>query len=156
MASMDIISTIFMVIGALVVLLYLYIIISNKIKSHYTNLKRHETPPSQYMNEVGLKCPNMWEYKGLSPNGNNYICKNYLDIPVKDNSSSTGCPLNCYTNMENKEAEFSVINQNWATLSDNQRKQAVKDRCNWLKCCGPSPNGNYQTDAVWLGVDKYC
>jgi hypothetical protein len=106
-------------------------------------------PPLEYMNDVGIKCPDYWTYVGKSSDGTTYKCVNTFQLPVKDVSK-------CYTsNTDDKMYEFKALTEgiNWNNMSDKERKDFVKSqystelsRCGWLTACG----------GVWLGVEDKC
>lgn len=103
-------------------------------------------PPLDYMQKIGIKCPDYWTYVGDDSDGN-YRCVNTFGLNVKDTSK-------CYTT--DKEYVFKALQRgkDWATMTDKQRNDFVKKetlssgktRCDWLNECG----------GVWLGVKERC
>ena len=153
---MDALIKVMAFIGFVVIIIYLiyrfwnyFIFINNKRKNASIR------PPLEYMNNIGIKCPDYWTYKGISANGN-YICENTFDLPFKNNNKE------CYTDSNSKITEFGALSdsQNWQDMSEDDRKNFIKtskastvttttsneNRCAFTQYC----------QSVWLGVQNQC
>ena len=150
---MEAIVKIFAFIGFVVLLVFLTFRLWDYYQWKSTNDANSKIrPPLDYMNNVGIKCPDYWTYTGLDSNGN-YTCVNTFDLTVKDNNT-------CYSDPTNKTMVFKALQdgQDWSTMSDDDRIDFVKNqkasgnftnnntRCGWTNSCG----------AVWLGVQDKC
>lgn len=93
-------------------------------------------PPSEYMEEVGTKCPDLWTL-GTSYKSGKYNCKNTSGVPVANNDCEN-------------TAVFSVMKK-WP-LDDKKRADELKTRCDWIEKCGPVSG----TPASWIGIDDLC
>lgn len=75
------------------------------------------------------------------------ICQNKFNIPVADSEF-------CYNNdpnpKYNNSKTFSKIHK-WP-IKNSHLDSTLKDRCDWIKKCGPSSN----TKASWIGIDDKC
>jgi len=103
------------------------------------------SPPYEYMKNVGINCPDYWQYMGEDPNQEgHHLCKNVNNIKVHDDEQ-------CYTDKDNKM--YSFPNVDWERNVDDKgyiSGKAVDKMCSFKKKCGPSQN----QDASWLGVDS--
>ncbi len=152
---MDALIKIMAFVGFVVIIIYLiyrfwnyFIYINNKRRN---NLIR---PPVEYMNNIGIKCPDYWTYKGNDSNGN-YICENTFSITPTGGDS-------CYTDSSNKITVFGSLNdgQNWQDMSDDDRKNFIKTS----KATGVTTNSKNENrcaftqncQSVWLGVKNQC
>ena len=141
---MGIIGGILAFIGSIIVIWFLYWLYMHELKKSKKKIQKNRRRPSdQYMNNVGLKCPDYWVYTGDTTDGK-YKCKNTFNIPVPHTS---GCL------QDDTFATFSEI-KNWNKSSKSERQKSVRSRCNWMKKCGASNIPSSR--AVWLGVDQYC
>jgi len=93
-------------------------------------------PPKDFMQELGGKCPDYWTYMGDNDGSN--ICENTYDIPTK----SDWCKI-----LGSNLRDFPEY-KTWPPKGD-----ALKQRCDWIKKCGPP---NRAMDATWIGMDKIC
>ena len=132
------------------------------------------SPPDDYMQQTGIKCPDYWVNTGVTDDGA-YICKNVNGIEVSK-SASDGCSaVNCNISGDDSTVYFDGVasGKTWEhgdpnglkTLSDSDRNTFVKtnvkgtaSRCDWIKCCGAynDPATNTSNSAVWLGVSDVC
>ncbi len=151
---MQAIVKIFAFIGFVTILVYLTFRLWDYFKSQSDKADKAKIrPPLDYMNDVGIKCPDYWTYVGNGKNGN-YQCVNTFQLHVKD-------PSKCYSDISNKMMIFKALQegQNWSDMSDDDRTNFVKtqiasgdnilnntNRCDWTNKCG----------AVWLGVGDKC
>ena len=124
---------IFMLVGFLLMLYVLYTI--------YRNYRGKSTaprsyPPSSFMRQVGVRCPDYWVY-----NDDKGVCVNQFNIPVND-------PESCYD--QNNEKKFKNITR-WP-VNSNELDEVLKGRCDWIRDCGPTK----KLPASWLGVDDHC
>ncbi len=153
---MDALIKVMAFIGFVVIIIYLiyrfwnyFIFINNKRKNASIR------PPLEYMNNIGIKCPDYWTYKGISANGN-YICENTFDLPFTKNNTQ------CYTDSTSKITEFGALSdsQNWQDMSEDDRKNFIKTS----KAAGDITNTNNENrcaftqncQSVWLGVQNQC
>ncbi len=151
---MQAIVKIFAFIGFVTILVYLTFRLWDYFKSQSDKADKAKIrPPLDYMNDVGIKCPDYWTYVGNDKNGN-YQCVNTFQLHVKD-------PSKCYSDISNKMMIFKALQegQNWSDMSDDDRTNFVKtqiasgdnilnntNRCDWTHKCG----------TVWLGVGDKC
>jgi hypothetical protein len=145
-------------IGLIVILIIIYrfsTISSNKInKSDVVK----NWPPKQYMENVGVLCPDYWVYMGPDPNNptTHHICWNKYNLDI--NKVTTGSnpegqiPATCYTNANGRQKKFTTM-----TISNNNKlldkgktsDEGLKDICEFIKECGPSSG----KEASWLGFN---
>ncbi len=154
---MDAIIKIMAFVGFVVILLYLIYkmwgYVDYRAKKKANSLIR---PPLDYMNTVGIKCPDYWTYIGTDDNGN-YICANTYGIPLKSGATEA----NCYNNTTEKKVHFGALTDNWEDMTKDERKDFIKSnkptkittipgyndtRCNFSKNCVN----------VWSGVQNQC
>ncbi len=152
---MDAIIKIMAFVGFVVILIYLIYklwgYIDYRAKKTRDSLIR---PPLDYMNTIGIKCPDYWAYTGTDDNGN-YKCVNTYNIPLK------GTPSQCYTDQANTTVVFGALTDDWQDMSIDDRKDFIKKnkpsnvtttsgyndtRCNFSKNCVN----------VWSGVQNQC
>lgn len=146
---MDAIIRIFALVGMVTIVVYLIF----KLWAYYKAVadKRKKAairPPLDYMNNIGIKCPDYWVYAGTDANGN-YRCVNKFDLDVAD-------PSKCYTgSIEDKTMVFKALgsDKNWETMSDDEKSSFLGEsvtggssRCGWVSDC----------KGVWLGVQNIC
>jgi hypothetical protein len=141
------------ILAFIAIVIILIFLIRRIWKYYQTQMKKKEEskirPPLEYMNDVGVKCPDYWTYIGKSSDGKIYKCVNTFQLPVKDTSK-------CYSSgTDDKMYEFKALTEgkNWSNMSEDERKTFVKSqasnelsRCSWLSTCG----------GVWLGVEDKC
>ncbi len=154
---MDALIKIMAIVGFIVIFIYLIYKLWGYVD--YQSKKRANSlirPPLDYMNTVGVKCPDYWTYTGTDNNGN-YLCVNTYDIPLKAINSSQ-----CYTDVQNKTVVFGALTKNWQDMTKDERKDFLKNnkasnvsnittnyndtRCNFSKNCVN----------VWSGVQNQC
>ena len=152
---MEKITIVLLIIGFIILPIALYFIFK-KINSA-TGSTNDMYPNNEYMEKIGAVCPTGWVYKGESA-GNN-ICENYYKLPISDTDK-------CYNNKDTKVKFFSKIND-WQKCQDTISCKPLKERCDWIKNCGPS-TGNSSSScntqgkwkdtqyAAWLGVADKC
>ena len=154
---MDALIKIMAFVGFIVIFIYLIYKLWGYID--YQSVKRANSlirPPLDYMNTVGVKCPDYWTYTGTDSNGN-YKCVNTYNIPLK-----TGAQTNqCYNNTQESSVVFGALTKNWQDMTVDERKDFLKNnkpstvtttsnyndtRCNFSKNCVN----------VWSGVQGQC
>ncbi len=146
---MDAIIRILALVGMVTIIIYLIF----KLWAYYTAVSERRRkaairPPLDYMNNIGIKCPDYWVYTGKDANGN-YKCVNKFNLDVADTGK-------CYTgSLEDKTSVFKALgsDKNWETMTDDERTSFVNEevsgvgsRCNWVSNC----------KGVWLGVQNIC
>jgi len=168
----DTIINILAIVGFVVLISYLisyiYYYVKNKKEER---LMTQVNPPSQYMQQSGIKCPDYWVNTGVDDKGN-YICKNMFNLNVHNSTTPTrgSCSgVKCYQNKDDREILFSSVNEKntWepnnpngkTSYTDNEKYNFVTtsgsgttSRCDWIKCCGSKSN----TKGVWQGVQNTC
>lgn len=157
-------KTIFASIGLVFVVLYTFWYIMNKVKTNQDNVTTNNVP-TNYMQQVGLNCPDY--YINTSNENNVNTCKNSYHLEQSINSedgksTNPNCSnVQCYADLDNKTVNFDVIN-NWEDLNDNQRKSVMTNnsngtlsRCDWINCCG-SKVGDTYTKYPWVELQNYC
>jgi hypothetical protein len=162
---MSLVVNILALIGLLIIVVYIIYFLVEYIKRrrmHKINMAMN--PPSSYMQNSGLKCPDYWVNTGIDSSGN-YICKNSFN--VKTHNPNTGVYKG---KCDSKIMTFSPIdpghtweygNPNglksysrkgkYQFLNNNVGSNAMS-RCAWINNCGPTPT----TQGVWQGVDDIC
>lgn len=145
---MDAIIRIFALVGMVTIIVYLIF----KLWAYYTAVaeKRRKAairPPLDYMNNIGIKCPDYWVYAGTDSNGN-YKCVNKFNLDVADTGK-------CYTNTSDKTYIFKALgsDKNWETMTEDDKTNFLNEaapnqssRCKWISEC----------KGVWLGVQNIC
>lgn len=166
--------TVFAAIGLVFVVMYVFWYIMNKIKTSNDNYTTNDIS-TNYMNNIGLHCPNYY-INTLNDNNTN-TCQNSYNLNQNinqdnglSNSTKDGCnAVQCYHDASNKIVNFEAI-KNWDSMNDDERINALKydgknndgttkdnvsNRCDWIKCCGAAV-GNSNTYQPWLEVQNYC
>ena len=172
MSAFSVVINIFAVIGLLVILIYIiYYLWSSLQQKNFKMIESRINPPSEYMQQSGIKCPDYWVNTGVDSNGN-YICKNSYNVNVSKSTNSSCSNINCNAD----EAIFLQLpsGQTWqagnpnglTSMSSDDKYNFVNDnggntnasRCDWAKCCGASnnPSTKSMNQAVWLGVNEIC
>jgi len=147
-------------------------------------LMQQVNPPSQYMQQSGIKCPDYWVNTGVDDKGN-YICKNMFHLNVntstvknKEEDSATCADVKCFNDSSERTIKFSGIdNKNtWEpndpngkkSYTDKEKYKFVTDkgtgttaRCDWIRCCGGGATDidstkSWNTKGVWQGVQNTC
>ena len=162
---MSIVVNILALIGLLIIVFYVIYFLGQYIKKRRMyKINMAMNPPSSYMQNAGLKCPDYWVNTGIDSSGN-YICKNSFNVQTH-NPNMGPYKGKCGS----KIMTFSPIDQGhtWEygnpnglkSYSDKEKYQFLNDnvgsntmsRCAWLNNCGPNPT----TQGVWQGVDDIC
>jgi len=174
MSVLSTVINILAIIGLIVILAYVIYYLWDALQKKNKNmLESRINPPSEYMQQSGIKCPDYWVNTGSDSSGN-YLCKNSYDVSVVK-SYNTGSCGNVVCNNPNapKEVSFSTLptgktwqsgNPNGLTsLTDDEKYSFVTtkgpngvSRCDWVKCCGASNSGTSTNNAIWLGVNEIC
>ena len=145
-------------LGLIFIIVFSLIMIVRAIKKRTQQVMLlKQRPTADYMQNIGLKCPDYW-YLNNTDN-TNYYCSNNQKLKVPPVSTNPNCPnVKCLN--PSGMAQFTVLpsSQTWATMSDADKKAFVNQtgtntisRCQWIKCCGQN-----NKPAVWLGVANQC
>ena len=179
----NIVINILAIVGFVILISYLISYIYYYFKSRNDQkLMLQVNPPSQYMQQSGIKCPDYWVNTGVDDKGN-YICKNMFNLNVntstditKMGESASCANVKCFNNNTDRIVKFSSMdntstwepnNPNGKTsLSDKEKYTFVNNkytdttnssnnttsRCDWIKCCGSTNS----TKGVWQGIQSTC
>lgn len=129
------------IFGTIGVMALLYIIIVAVTNAIYNRRKKKlissMSPPMDYMQQVGLNCPDYW-IRTSNANGK-VTCQNTYNLKQKNNS--------CPSVQTFKEIDASA----WKPDPDdgsnpNIDLPGVKERCDWLRKCG----------GTWQGLKDIC
>ena len=145
---------------AFIGVIFIVVIIIFYIYKYYQK-KNHQKiisdifPPSDYMQNSGIKCPDYWVNVGIDKDGK-YICENKFNVSVKPNSNFKCNDTNNRTYFEptdsKKTWEYGDPN-GLKTYTEKEKSDFVnKDRCSWINNCGPEEG----LHAVWTGVEDIC
>lgn len=161
--AIDILIWIFAGVGLLTLTGIALYYISKAIKK-YKPPAEPSWPDETYMEKIGVRCPTGWIYKGKNNNGKN-ICQNYYNVPVNVNG-------NCYNGDKTEKISYFSEIKDWQKCQDDPKCKPLKDRCNWIKKCGPpsqsrdptkcDAQGQWQKEetqvpyASWIGVADKC
>ena len=126
-------NTAIIIVLVLIVLVLIWYAIKSSSSSSTTTVV---WPPTDYMKNLGGKCPDYWTY--LGDNEGNNVCENTYNISTKNNS--------CKLSNSNLKT-FPKLNS-WPPTG-----AALTDRCSWINNCGPS---DLNIDASWVGMDSAC
>ena len=89
MSVFSVVINIFAVIGLVVILIYIiYYLWNNLQQKNFKMIESRINPPSEYMQQSGVKCPDYWVNTGVDANGN-YICKNSYNVNVSKSSNTS-------------------------------------------------------------------
>lgn len=131
-----------------VVLLIYYFVIRRMQISRMKASVNTQMPPANYMREIGIRCPDYWEYLGEDPARNGYhLCKNVYNIPIQQSNLSA-----CYDDVSNRIKSFPTFkNEQWSKGKNglNITGEGTDKLCNWVSQCGPRQN----EEAAWMGVN---
>ena len=129
---------IFGTIGVMELLYIIIVVITNAIYNRRKKkLIASMSPPMDYMQQVGLNCPDYWVRTG-NKNGQ-VTCKNSYKLKQRDSS--------CSNDMTFKEIDASAWKPDPNDGSNpNADLPGVKERCNWLRKCG----------GTWQGLKDIC
>lgn len=144
MSVTQILLFIFTMVGIIFLLAIVWYFLTRFWQTERKKARQQDWPPENYMKTVGAQCPDYWVYEGRS--GNNVICRNKFNLPVKQDTTSTCADVKCYD--ENDTKQFANINR-WPLSPNNWR---IKQRCKWRNCC----NFGNNVPASWVGIDQYC
>jgi hypothetical protein len=161
---MSVVINILALIGFIIIIVYLvhYLWKYIKYKQDQTAIAQ-QNPPSNYLQNSGLQCPDYWVNTGIDSNGN-YICKNSFNIDSvqpKTGSFVGKCspaeqkfsPIASGTTWEsgNPNNLQSLSDQDKYTFLTTTGKGTIS-RCDWINNCGPTSN----IQGVWSGVNELC
>ena len=164
---MSVVVTILAGIGLIFVIFYLiyYLYVYLKYKSDQKKIA-NINPPSDYMQNTGIKCPDYWVNTGVDSNGN-YKCHNSFNITTYQ--PTTG---NFIDKCNKTDLTFKKIKDGFTweyndpnglkSYTEKERYDFLKDdtdtndnilsRCGWINNCGPSSS----TQGIWSGVNEIC
>ena len=155
MEMMNVIIGILCLIGLIVVIAWLSSIYSRKVKKNSKDLAE-SWPPLKYMNVVGSKCPDYWQFVGTKtvqvpgkPPIIQNICKNTFNIPAGADPDN---PYNCYGDGKDEPLNTHLFDSNetqWPIVNKNLNNT---ETCRWIRNCGPIKDSN----AAWLGFSDKC
>jgi len=155
---MSVVINILAAIGLIVLIsyfvYYLYTYFQHKkIKTMMAQMN----PPQDYVQNVGINCPDYWVNMGTDVNGN-IQCKNSFNIQT--NGSTDKCNSPKFIQIpKGKTWEYGNPN-GLKTLSESEKysflmKSKVdgyNSRCEWINSCGPSTS----VQGIWQGVNEIC
>ena len=138
----------FAIIGATaIVLLFIYILRNTLNKKRDSDKSSKIRPSTLYMNEIGSRCPDYWiNTKNIG--SENYCVNSYhLNVPTEEDIDYD---KKCANNLKDVGGcgggtgyvKFKNI-EDWDNIKN---KQAIRERCNFVKCC----------NQTWLGLDAKC
>lgn len=129
----------FVTLVIVLIVLIIIVLISWGIKKSVNNstTTQVEWPPSNYMKNIGSKCPDYWTYIG--DYGDNTFCQNNFNLTFAENKQ------------DQCQDTKKIVNFPKITSWPPNKNHLVK-RCSWMKQCGNTSN----TDASWIGMDKLC
>ena len=171
---MSVVVNILAAIGLIVIVSYLSVYLYNFMKNKQTQKTASQiSPPGDYMQNSGIKCPDYWVNQGIDSNGN-YICKNSFNIQTNNPTTGTyagKCDPQIMTftpigsGLPTAPAGTSYTWEygnptGYTTLTDEQKYNYLQtssatgsiSRCAWINNCGPSS----KTQGIWSGVNEIC
>ena len=91
MGATEIIINVLAIIGFITLLGYLGYLTNSSIQSYKAKVEESKvSPPNEYMQQSGIRCPDYWVNTGVD-GSNNYTCKNSFQLPIATNTSDTTC-----------------------------------------------------------------
>ncbi len=139
MSHMTNILAVLGVVLIIVLVVYLYRKYSKDAKKVSAVASTPAFPPAEYMEEVGTKCPDLWQISNINKDGS-YTCINPENVPTNPSTST----VNCKTPTFKKMAKWP--------LKDKDRQKELANRCEWIEKCGPAGG----VPASWIGIDNLC
>jgi hypothetical protein len=163
---------IFSAIGVLALTALVLYLIARYLKKYKKKSKKNIDvyPGSEYMEEVGARCPSGWIYQGTRTDKKGRtmdVCHNAYNVPVCRNwAKPKNGKLGCYSDVNKKIALFPTI----SSWKDYLKGDVSDDyRCKWINRCGPPSEigqdkcGNIKTEgcdstppAAWDGIAERC
>lgn len=146
---MNHVITAFAVVGVVTITAIMLYYIAKQIKK-YKPSEDPDWPDEEYMGRIGAVCPTGWIHTGKTRNGKE-VCKNHYNVDVPQNGT-------CYNyNIEDKTASFSEI-KDWKKCKDKPTSCGIplRERCRWIRNCGPRVQNGTQVPASWIGVSGIC
>lgn len=156
MDILNIIISIFAFIGLLTITIIMLYYIARAIRN-YTPPEPPLFPDPEYMEKIGTVCPTGWVHQGKTLSGED-ICQNTYKVPIENKEG-------CYDDYNNFLKYFDPITDWEKCQNDPGNCKPLRQRCNWIKKCGPSPETIDPTTgkvigenpyASWIGVRGYC
>ena len=135
------------ILGYLTLFIIIFCILALTVQYYKGNVSNKivlntQYPPSDYMLNKGLLCPDWWD---ASIQNNQVTCTNNRKLIV--NSSGN----NCYSNTGSNSVTFPLIS-NWPITSKSELETRLKSRCDWINQCGPTN----KTRASWMALNNIC
>lgn len=187
MSVITIVTNILAVIGLIVLFAYIVYYLWKYLQDrNQQELDMKISPPNDYMQQTGIKCPDYWVNTETDTENKTYTCKNVNNVAppqksVNDECSKVNCSIDP-TGNDLSTVKFSLLpdGQTWesgnpnglTSMTNDQKntfvtKKPTKDdkftasRCDWIKCCGAynvtnDPDNKTMNPAVWLGVNDIC
>jgi hypothetical protein len=134
-------------IGLIVVLIIIYRFSSVSMNKIDKSKIVKNWPPKQYMENVGVLCPDYWVYMGTDPNNpHKHVCMNRYNLDINETNLNK-----CYTNKNARQTSFTTMSVSQDKLLDKGKstQDGLKDICSFIKDCGPSDS----REASWLGIN---
>ena len=174
MSAFSIVTNILAVIGLIVLFAYIVYYLWKYLQDkNQEELDMKVSPPYDYMQQTGVKCPDYWINTGTDDKG--YTCKNVNNIATPIKSSNSTCSnIKCNIDGDATSVKFSLLpaGKTWesgdpnglTSMTDAEKQSFVttkvegttSSRCDWIKCCGAYNTGNSMNNAVWLGINDVC
>ena len=172
-AVINVLSSIGLIAIIAVIVYYVWNYFNNMYASSQLSKIR---PTPTYMETVGLKCPDYWEYMNVDENGN-YICKDKFGLIAKyGKSDDSQCAYKVTKDgVTDIFAKFSPYDSEtkWGDSTDEDKIDFMKiaaepdsndttnsrtfySRSEWINSCGPFVGDGVSTKAVWSGLEKYA
>lgn len=139
---MSLMTNILAVLGVILIIVlvvYLYRKYSKDAKKVPSVPSTPDFPPAEYMEEVGTKCPDLWQISNINKDGS-YTCINPENVPI----NSANKQICAQTATFKKMAKWP--------LNDKDRQKELANRCEWIENCGPAGG----VPASWIGIDNLC
>ena len=110
MSAFSVVINIFAVIGLLVILIYIIYYLWNSLQQkNFKMIESRINPPSEYMQQSGIKCPDYWVNTGADSSGN-YLCKNSYDVDVvKSNNGSCSKISSCNNSFSTTKLLYKIF-----------------------------------------------
>jgi len=159
MGIVEILVSIFAVIGLILIISYVSYFLYNVVKKRtMVAIASRINPPSDYMQSSGIKCPDYWVNVGIDNKGN-YICKNSFNVKT-NRDPKCNSEVSTFAKM-NPGYTWEYGNPNGlTTLTSNEKYNFLNEgkigndltRCDWINRCGPKKT----VQGIWQGVNEIC
>jgi len=161
---MSAVVTVLAAIGLIVIISYLIYYLYEYMKYQMDKKTAENTnPPSNYMQNSGIKCPDYWVNTGIDRDGN-YKCTNSFNIetvnPTTGNYKGKCNPTDMTFPHIDDGYTWEFGDPDGLTSYSDQEKYDFLNksygnslsRCQWINYCGPSTN----TQGIWSGINEIC